>query len=251
MLILGASTRQPRWRPRMSTGMVRPTSEAVVSTGVAPSRSATRPLHSLAPPTWPESTGMTNCAASSTTITPGSSSLLLRCGAIRRTTAPSDTKNTSWSKRCISAAICAPMAPSKICSGLAAPCTKAPNLPEVHRWACGSSAPRRSAWATPWRVMATRPTRTSCSGVARADNTTLGKVSARTRPPRSPVAHGSLPPGGAFAPSGGRAARTRPPRSPAAHGSLPPGGAFAPSGGRAALIPRPPVPWPGFSSNSP
>jgi len=78
--------------------MVLPTSDAVVSTAVAPSSAATVSAMALAPPTWPESTGMTNWPASSTTSTPGSSSLLFRCDAIRRTTAPSETKNTIWSK---------------------------------------------------------------------------------------------------------------------------------------------------------
>ena len=58
---------------------------------------------------------------------------------------------------------------------------------------------------------------------------------ARMVPPRSPAAHGALPPEGALAPSDGRAALEAPPRSPASHGALPPEGALAPSDGRAAL----------------
>ncbi|MDR2154216.1 MAG: malonate decarboxylase subunit alpha [Burkholderiaceae bacterium] len=50
---------------------------------------------------------------------------------------------------------------------------------------------------------------------------------AGTAPPRSPAAHGALPPEGAGAPWDGPAARPAPPRSPAAHGVLPPEGAFA------------------------
>ena len=112
MLIFGASTRQPSSRPRMSTGMVRPTSDAVVTTGVAWISAATCSAIALAPPTWPESTGMTNWPASSITVTPGSTSLFFRCGAISRTTAPSETKKTSWSKPSNSGAISSRSAPS-------------------------------------------------------------------------------------------------------------------------------------------
>ncbi|MDR2154314.1 MAG: bifunctional [glutamate--ammonia ligase]-adenylyl-L-tyrosine phosphorylase/[glutamate--ammonia-ligase] adenylyltransferase [Burkholderiaceae bacterium] len=62
---------------------------------------------------------------------------------------------------------------------------------------------------------------------------------ARMVPPRSPAAHGALPPEGAGAPWDGPAARPVPPRSPASHGALPPEGAGVPWGGPAAR-PAPP-----------
>ena len=108
--------------------MVLPTSDAVVSTAVAPSSAATVSAMALAPPTWPESTGMTNWPASSTTSTPGSSSLLFRWGAISRTTAPSETKNTIWSKAWKSDPIWSLNAPSYACTGLDRPLVASANL---------------------------------------------------------------------------------------------------------------------------
>ena len=63
-------------------------SVAVVTTGVAPVFSAIRTARALAPPIWPESSGITCCPASSMTTTAGSVVLSRIKGAMARTAMP-------------------------------------------------------------------------------------------------------------------------------------------------------------------
>ncbi len=72
----------------MSTVSVPSASEAVVTTGCAPSSPATFSVNALPRPTCPESTQIEKRAVSSTHTTAGSTFLFLSSGAIMRTTAP-------------------------------------------------------------------------------------------------------------------------------------------------------------------
>ena len=73
------------------------TSVAVVITGRPPTIPATRSASSLAPPRWPESSDITLSPRSSATMTAGSLSLPLRCGATARTAMPQEETKTSAS----------------------------------------------------------------------------------------------------------------------------------------------------------
>ena len=77
-----------------STENFRLMSVAVVMTGVASSTSANLRASSLAPPIWPDSSGITKCPSSSMEITAGSVRLSFTKGAISRTAMPAEPTNT-------------------------------------------------------------------------------------------------------------------------------------------------------------
>ena len=70
------------------------TSVAVVTTGTAPSSSASRRARALAPPMCPDSRGTTNRPSSSTHSTAGSVRLSRTQGAMERTAMPAAPTNT-------------------------------------------------------------------------------------------------------------------------------------------------------------
>ncbi len=89
-----SSILNPILSPRKSRAGTPKESLAVVTTGAAPSVSATRSARAFAPPSCPPQSATANLPASSTHTTPESRRLSSRSGATRRTAAPVAIKRT-------------------------------------------------------------------------------------------------------------------------------------------------------------
>src|SRR2546430_3518942 len=185
---VGSASRKPRSAPNVSSAVRPVASVAVLTTGRAPSTSATRSARALAPPPpgppWPPRSAMACAPASSTHTTPGSVCLSDSSGARSRTVAPVARKQTRAVDSRHAVWTCSATGPlwTVVSSGHASARRRAIARPAaVALTRPITAAPRRRGTPGSWR-----PTGGYRRAARRAGSPAVARLRRRTPPPSAP-----------------------------------------------------------------